>query len=124
MQTVLHFHPPRRISIHCCLWFICYSIRFAACTLHGVWRYWGRTLLAPAFYRYQLQSRLDDFQFGFLLLSSTKNFQMGLQLWADVFQISQQRQALSLYASFFLRQNIFSSSIFYTAFGCGWATVP
>ena len=26
---------------------------------HGVWRYWGRTLLASAVVRYQLRFRLD-----------------------------------------------------------------
>ena len=40
--------------------------------------------------------RADEFQFSFLLLSSTSVFQIGLQFRADVFQIPQHRQALDV----------------------------
>jgi hypothetical protein len=76
-RTVTSFYANRfkflnsiRFSFHGCLCFICYSFSFAACTLHGVWRQWGRTLLtsAAARYRHQFQQTKFCRAFSFYLV--------------------------------------------------------
>ena len=59
----------------------------------GVWRYWGATLEQSAAVRYQLRFRQDVINLALVHIFNFKK-NIGLQLSADVFQISQQRQAL------------------------------
>jgi len=74
-------------------------------TLHGVWHYWGLTNKFSAFG--SLPGFGSGLTFSIWLLVVIFNFSnnIGLQFWADDFQIPQQRQALPLYAIFLTYSN-------------------
>ena len=54
--------------------------------------------------------RADEFQFSFLLLSSTSVFSIGLRFRADVFQIPQHRKALSVACNSIMTPQDFKNS--------------
>ena len=59
---------------------------------HGVWRYWGRTLLASAVVRYQLRFRLDVNNLALVHIFNISNF-MGFGYGRTFFKYPPQRQA-------------------------------